>query len=44
MKKKKINTADIASPEHWQEYTTTLYKNPIKLLRLDIVPEIEGVM
>ena len=24
--------------------TTTIYKNPIKLLRLDVVPEVEAVM
>jgi len=46
---KKFNADDIAknllaSSEHWQEYTTILYKNPIKLLQLDVVPETEGVM
>jgi len=44
----KFNTNDLAknllaSLEHWQEYTT-LYKNPIKLLQFDVVPETEGVM
>lgn len=29
----KINTVDIASPEHWQEYTTTLYKNQVTTVR-----------
>lgn len=24
---KKINTADMATPEYWREYTTTLFKN-----------------
>lgn len=36
----------MATPEYWREYTTTLFKNqdPVKLQRLDIMPEIYGVM
>lgn len=39
---KKIDMADIATPENWQEYTTAVFRNqdPAKLQRLDVVPEI----
>ena len=40
----KSNAIDITSPGQSQEYTITIYKNPIKLLRLDVVPEVEGIM